>query len=542
MRGEPKLERVISWVTAASLIGVALALSWPATRGLSWPIEVDLYRDMGASQALLDGDWSGDPAYLGERRWYPPLVPMLCAAVSALFDIPLRAVFTHAGLWLNLFGPVAFFGLVRTWFGSRAACFALLGLLFLRDSSVSSTQVASYSPWLWPFNFTQGLTYLTLGALVHAERQRNVWLELSSGFLLGLTFLSHPAPALVIAVAWLAQLGWRLSDERQFRPVVISLLSVATPAFLLSLYALWPIASAYGFRTLNSSPARHIAVSNGEIAKLLLVSINAVGALVCLAAVFFPQKLALGSRERRLALTATAAAALLLIYGIGAQSLYARGLELPAVVPAFHFNLILSALLTAWFGLGAEKALELLKQRIRGLSAGGLGLLSVAVIGIVVAARAPSYRQRHELQHQRRESQRLAARRDLTALYQFALSVPPDSVFAADVELSTFAIAGAGRKAMCVNENHSNPYVDWNERRKAQEELMTAIERGDSAIAQRLSSAYALRFVVLSSGGAFTGQPSLHLDTVRERATQAFPGARVFQLAEGALTLIELPG
>lgn len=539
MHGERMLERVTFGATAACLIGAALVLSWPATRGLSWPIEIDLYRDMGAAQALLEGDWSGDPAYLGERRWYPPLVPMLCAAASGLFDIPLRTVFSHAGLWLNLLGPVTFFWLVRAWFGPRAACFALLGFLFLRGSSVSSTQVASYSPWLWPFNFTQGLTYLTLGALVHAERRRHVVVELLSGVLLGLTFLSHPAPALVIAVAWLAHLGWRLSDERQFRRVVVSLLSVAGPAFFLALYALWPIASEYGFRTLNSSPARHIAVSNGEIAKLLLFSINAAGALACLAALCFPRRLPLPNRASRLALTATGSAALLLSYGIGAQSLHARGVDLPAAVPAFHFNLILSALLTAWFGLGVDKVLELLGQRIRGLSTGRLTVLSVAIIASVAAARAPSYQARHELQHQRSESQRLAARNDLTALYQFALSVPPDSVFAADVELSTFAIAGAGRKAICVNENHSNPYVNWNERCKAQDELMTAIERGDTVAAKRVSSAYALRFVVLSSSGV--SKSPVHLDTVRERAAQTFPGARVFQLAEGALALIEVP-
>jgi hypothetical protein len=539
MHGERMLERATSWVTAACLIGAALVLSWPATRGLSWPIEIDLYRDMGAAQALLEGDWSGDPAYLGERRWYPPLVPMLCAAVSALFDIPLRTVFSHAGLWLNLLGPVAFFGLVRSWFGPRAACFALLGFLFLRGSSVPSTHVASYSPWLWPFNFTQGLTYLTLGALVQAERRRHVLVELLSGILLGLTFLSHPAPALVIAVAWLAHLGWRLSDERQPRPAVVSLLSVAVPAFLLALYALWPIASEYGFRTLNTSPARHIAVSNGQIAKLLVFSISAVGALVCLAALCFPRRLALPSRASRLAMTATGSAALLLIYGIASQSLHARGVDLPAAVPAFHFNLVLSALLTAWFGLGVDKLLELLGQRIRGLSSGRLGVLSLAIIASVAAARAPSYQARHELQHQRSESQRLAARSDLTGLYQFALSVPPDSVFAADVELSTFAVAGAGRKAICVNENHSNPYVSWTERCRAQAALMTALERGDIAVARRVSAAYALRFVVFSAEGA--SKSPLPLDAVRKRATQTFPGARVFQLAEGALTLIELP-
>jgi hypothetical protein len=539
MHGERRLERATPWLIATCLVGAALALSWPATRGLSWPIEIDLYRDMGAAQALLEGDAAGDPAYLGERRWYPPLVPMITAALSAWLDIPLRALFTHAGLWLNLLGPAAFFLLARAWFGASAACFALLGLLFLRGSSVSSTHVASYSPWLWPFNFTQGLTYLTLLSLVWSERERRFTVQLLSGSLLGLTFLSHPAPALVIAVAWVANLGWRLLEERRLRPVLSSLLCVAFPALLLALYLLWPIATEYGFRTLNSSPARHIALSNRELARQLVVSINGPGALVFLVACCWPQLVPLAPRARRLALTATASAALLLVYGLGAQSLHARGVNLPAAVPAFHFNLVLSALLTGWFGLGAALVLEQLAQRLR-ISTKRREALSLAIIGIVAVACAPSYRNRHELLHQRSESQRLAARHELTSLYQFALGVPPDTVFAADVELSTFAVAAAGRKALCLNENHSNPYVDWNERRRAQTELMRAVEQGDSASARRISNAYSLRFVVIPSSGASTSELSLSFDAVRDRAARAFPGARVFQLGGGVLSLIEL--
>ncbi len=55
--------------------------------GVAYPPDVDSLRDIGSAQGIPNGDLFGDPAYAGEIRWYPPLVPALVAAASRLLGI-----------------------------------------------------------------------------------------------------------------------------------------------------------------------------------------------------------------------------------------------------------------------------------------------------------------------------------------------------------------------------------------------------------------------------------------------------------------------
>ncbi len=68
------------------------------------PPEQDPLRDIGFAQALLDGNWFGDPSYPGSVRYYPPLLTVL-AAVGALLsgmqgDLP--GFWIAVGPWVNL--------------------------------------------------------------------------------------------------------------------------------------------------------------------------------------------------------------------------------------------------------------------------------------------------------------------------------------------------------------------------------------------------------------------------------------------------------
>ena len=55
-----------------------------ASRGLSWPPDVDLYRDIAQAQTMADGALLADPFYRGEAVWYNPLVPGLVATMAGL--------------------------------------------------------------------------------------------------------------------------------------------------------------------------------------------------------------------------------------------------------------------------------------------------------------------------------------------------------------------------------------------------------------------------------------------------------------------------
>src|SRR5262245_14771243 len=98
---------------AAAILLCALAWlpAWAATRDLAWPCETDIYRDLGSAQALIDGNWGGDPGYQGETWWYGPLIPGLVALSAKLSGSPLHVAYTTHGVYLNLLAPLAFYAL-----------------------------------------------------------------------------------------------------------------------------------------------------------------------------------------------------------------------------------------------------------------------------------------------------------------------------------------------------------------------------------------------------------------------------------------------
>ncbi|HEY0466331.1 MAG TPA: hypothetical protein VGC79_19105, partial [Polyangiaceae bacterium] len=176
---------------------------------LTWPCENDLYRDLGAAQSILDGQGGVDPSYLGERRWYNPLVPALIALASRVWHTPLHEAYTRFGTGLNLLAPLAFYAMVRVLFNRGVALASLLSFLFFGPLHWPSWLHATYSPWLWPCNFAQGLFYLAILAWVWAARTRKLALAPLVGAAIGLTLLAHAAPALllvgILGVAFLAE-------------------------------------------------------------------------------------------------------------------------------------------------------------------------------------------------------------------------------------------------------------------------------------------------------------------------------------------------
>ena len=193
--------RWLPHAVAAVALAAALGSGLFAARGLSVPPEVDHYRDMGAAQSVLDGNRGADPAYAGERWWYPPLLPALTAGLSRVTGLPLPALYVRVGPWLNLLGALAFYGLGCLLLTAWPALLALLAYLFVGTWSLPSWGQATYSPWLWPLFFVQLFAFLTASAWLLALRTgRRRW-DVATGLLLGLTFLGHAAPALILAAA-----------------------------------------------------------------------------------------------------------------------------------------------------------------------------------------------------------------------------------------------------------------------------------------------------------------------------------------------------
>jgi len=125
----------LPWVAILLLLCLAHGLS--TVSGITYPPDVDSLRDIGFAQGILNGDFFGDPAYAGEIRWYPPLVPALAAAAGRLFSIAdLPNFWVQAGPWINLLVPVAFFLAAQRLLGSTALAAAALTAFVLFDGAV----------------------------------------------------------------------------------------------------------------------------------------------------------------------------------------------------------------------------------------------------------------------------------------------------------------------------------------------------------------------------------------------------------------------
>ena len=99
-----------------------------------------------------------------------------------------------------MFAPLAFYFLVAYLFDRWVALVAAVAFLFAPIGDAPSWVAATYSPWLLTQNCVQTFFYLTLAAYLKALGSNcRPWFVLV-GLLLGITFLGHTAPAIILGI------------------------------------------------------------------------------------------------------------------------------------------------------------------------------------------------------------------------------------------------------------------------------------------------------------------------------------------------------
>lgn len=483
---------------AAVLCLVAWWIAWQQTRDLVWPCESDHMRDMGAAQSILDGQGGADPAYLAERWWYNPLVPAVVGIASRAANMPVSEGYARLGTHLNLIAPLGFYGMMAVLFSRRAALAGLAGFLFLGPIHRVSWLHATYSPWLWPCNFSQGLFYLAILLLIVAYRRGTPLTWIAAGLLVGLTMLAHTAPGVLLAMAMLVLLcgelrSWRFAPRAAARAIALTI--VVTVVALATASPFWMDVFVHLRRGVrNPAPMEWLA---GELALENLphlvrwhTSTRGVFALIGLIHVLA------GARRhcryaRRLVLTWTLGSLLLLIYGFVSQRI-----KLSMFLPSWHFYFYLHALESVLFGVGiaavARGIVRRAHPKLPSLSARTLELgASVAAMGallILCAARYGKYQRRMDLVDNRRDSIALS-RSPTVHLYNWILNhTKPDDVILADPWPTLDAIAAAGRKVVAMPHLFSNPYVELEPR-----------SRDASAMLQQVRSSKFQEFIVTAN-------------------------------------------
>jgi hypothetical protein len=499
---------IVSLTIAAVFLSVALFHGLRTTRDLAWHPGNDAYRDIALAQIILDGDYPADYLYDGEWLWYNPLTGAIIAAGAWLVDAPPPLVNVRMAPWLNLLVPIAFYLLV--WYLSDVwiALAALLSFLFFLPQDRPSFVSASYSPWLLAPHLSQALFYIAILAWVVHLRRASLRSAIVAGFLLGLTFLGHTAPAvllgaiMVITAALTALRKLRAGDRASARAHGYHLGLALLVAFMASLPFTISILFRYQLYVVNSKPTEWVwegaALENLPAILLGLVSLKSAVMVVGLASIF-SRNLPRPVKETILTWLATA-------LGFFAWSLLAQwtpqhGITLPQINPGYHYVLYLIALGHLLFALGLVHMVEFAVERFSSMRASNLPAIRAAcVVTLTVVLFAANYRD-FRVWHGFTRDHSVALRRldqfdNFAPYYWIAENTQPGAVFLCNDRPGLYCVAAAGARVVANDPYFSSLYVPYAPRAQARDILWTALREKDEKTFRDAAAAWRVAYVL----------------------------------------------
>jgi hypothetical protein len=512
------LGRANNWLPAvllAALLLLALAYGVAMTGSLDWPADSDLSRDSAQAMTVYDGDLLGDPQYVGETLWYNPLTPALIALIAKVSNQPPPLIYTRAGAYLNLLGPILFFVLVAVLLNQWTALIATAAFLFVQIAPPTSSMLyATYSAWLYASNLAQAWMYGTLIIFVLALRtQRRRW-YLLTGALLGLTFMAHAAPAMVLGLIIALHTAITvLHDQTQRRAALINFGLIIGLALIFSAPLAYSLIMRYRLHVLNLTPGDFVlppvALDNfssywrGSTIEQPLFPIVVVGLIAIFTGARRP-----GSR-RIIALWLFGTLGLL-AYSYLRQYLKRQGVEIPGFVPSHHFLVYLRAIESILFGAGVIALCgviaALIARMLKTRSESAMtrlrvehGLVTAALIGLLIAV-WPAYLEREDFNNLPRGSELYGQNADFVNTYNWlrANARPIDVVLTSD-RLATYVVGPAGRKIVAGDSFYANPYVDWKARATDRDAMFGQLMAGDCTAFLPVAAEYLVAYV--AAGG-----------------------------------------
>ena len=507
----PPASRALAWfaviapaVAAAALCVVALYHGVQAVEGVAWPYFYDALRDIGVAQSILDGRYPEDHIFLGETLWFNPLVGALVAAGTWLTDLPTHVVNVHLGPVANLLTPVALFLLAAALCGRWAALGTLLCVLMLNAQGEFLWATATYSPWLFAPHLAQGLFALTFLLFWQAERSgRRRWFVLT-GVALGVTFMGHAAPAVVLGGTMVLVTLYRAVRERDAaRRHTADLGVLLLVGFVASLPYTYSILYNYQFQIINTLPSLNVE-QPVRLARLPEALRQAVSWHTGIALLGFGGILLARAKriEHVLLLCWTLVVALFLVQVYAWRWLDRARRQIPQIVPGHHFLICLTLLEAVYFGYGLwwliQAPLRVLRRR-PGLQQWAHGVAALAVVTGLAVALYPAYADWNEFTEKPRERLwygDLFEERE--TVYAWILEhTDASDVFLCEDQLGLIVVGPAGRKLVGTMLIFANPYVDSARRLADREAMFDAMRAKDARRFRRLARVHGVRFALL---------------------------------------------
>jgi hypothetical protein len=498
------------------IAAVVLCL-WVLTRGvattadLDWPFDPDHFRDIAHAQTIRDGAYLQDPFYRDELFWYNPLLPGIVAGLSYVTGLSVNVIATRAGAYLNLAAPLSLYLLVLRLTGPPAALASLVGFLFV--VAAPTWAAPTYSPWLFGSVFAQPFFYLSLVQLHSAARTGYGSRYAAAGVLLGITFLAHTAPALLVfSIAGTITVAQIAMKRIAFRTALVNLALVAGPALIVALPFLWSIAGHYRLRVLNGVPLIWLDPNLPPDDAWKLVSL--VAARPLLNAAIVAGFMAMWLRRVRPLAALIVCAWLVWSLAFFAYNNYVvpawRQAGLPPMLPAHHFLLYERAAEMVLFGIGVSAAAAVPRwiaervwnRRSTVPSAAAIEHTSLTVLLVAILAYSyPAFAARDAFGYERETARKQFSTDEQRRVIPWlrANTAPGEVVLTAEGSCLSF-IGPAGRKCIVVPRFFANPYVDPAPRAAAQREMWAALTSGNCDLFREHARAYRVSYVMAVYG------------------------------------------
>jgi hypothetical protein len=494
---------------AALLLIAALIPGVLATSDLTWPYDLDHFRNIGVAQTIQEGGWRGwreDPFYAGETAWYNPLIPAIVAITATIVQAPIPETLTRIGAAINLLPAILFFVCARRLIGPAAALPALVAWLFMPHSP-PAWGAAMYTPWLFPATAAHALFYGGIIAWLRALERPSLSRLSIAGAILGVTLLAHTAPALVLTGMIIAT---ALLTPARLSPLAAQGLAgrakaIAVPGAIAAVVAspfLLPIALRYGFHVVNrfsgSWVDERLSFTNLGI-RLMKPSTWPTTLLTIIGAIDLLRRSAIGA-------ALTLPTLIMMSWGVITLALFTistlgQSSELlPVVVSAFHFYFLLRALVCLAFGTGFMVMSGVLARWwSRQAAASEVTVTGVAMVVTLLlsAALYPDYLDREAFTSARRRAIEWQSSDDRRAREWIRGNTPASTVFAAYDDDALRIVGAAGRKVMCMDPYFSNPYIDHTPRAAARDELFVALAAGDGDKVLEIAKSYRVTHILL---------------------------------------------
>lgn len=494
--------RLIPYLVVLLLILYSLSIGMKSSTEIRRTFDGDLQRNLSQAQSMLDGNPLSDPNYLDEKIWYNPLVPAVTALISKVSGVPPDIVNLRAGAFLNILAPVCFFILLLLAFDAVTAAFSTFAMLFLITAGLPVYFTGTYSPIMYALHFAPAFFFI--GIIFHLKAVQtgiSKW-HFLTGVFLGLTFLAHTAPAVILGSVILVNTAVQLhttgkiknkKTEMSPRRIISGFVISMITAFVVSLPFLYSILFHYKMKIINTVPMDFIEpiLQLGRFKEFIsaaaphwLVLIPVVAGLAVL---IFKRN---SSAAYKLFFIFAVIILAFMAYNYLRQAV--KFIYLPLIVPSLHYVVYFTILEAFLFGLGTAFLISKIalsvpavmqkirikirsKEKIERLSSVCLLLLVLIPAFIVLK---PSYESREDFMQMKspRLNQKLNKSYDL--IYRWMLeSTAPDDVFFNDSEAPDYILM-SGRKFV-VNPGgaqFSNPYVDYQGRMKDRNLMSQALE------------------------------------------------------------------